>query len=170
MRPDHEVDGVLVKDTALDHGASPTPTLFSGLEKKCVLAGQIGLTFAQNFGDPEQRRGVHVVATCVHHAFIHRSVGQSTLFEDGKSVDVRANHHALARETTLENRDRAGVGRASCEFPSQSVESVANDLRGAVLFEGEFGMGVQVMANSHHGIIGLVKEPCEFIMETSRHE
>jgi hypothetical protein len=31
-------------------------------------------------------------------------------------------------------------------------------------------MGVQVMANSHHGIIGLVKEPCEFIMETSRHE
>jgi hypothetical protein len=54
-------------------------------------------------------------------------------------------------------------------LPTEGDQSVANDPRGAMLFEGKLGMGVKVVSDIHHGVVGLVEKPGKVIDEGADH-
>ena len=99
-----------------------------------------------------------VMAARVHDAVVYRGEGDLVFFGHRKSVDVRANHDSSPGLRATKDRDGTGLRRTRRELPAEFDEPVTHDLGRAAFLEGEFGMGVEVVSNLHHGRVNVVEQ------------
>lgn len=113
---------------------------------------------------------MHVVAAGVHDTIVHRGEGEFPFFAHGKAIDVSAHHDPFSWPRTLQHRDCSRFSRTRGEIPIQDRETISDYLRRAVLFKGEFRMGVQIMADLDHWCVDVIEEGGKFVSERSGHD
>ena len=120
--------------------------LLAGLEQSEERTPEVGLR-GELFQDPEQHRGVHVVAAGVHHALVLRPPCAVVPLGDGQGVGVGAQDDgtpvACGRLAALDAGQYAG-GCDPAVLDAQLRELLLDERRRAVLPERELGMRMQV--------------------------
>ena len=91
------------------------------------------------------------VAAGVHDARVLGGEGDATFFLHRERVYVRPHHDPLARLRTNEPGDRTTRRWTRAEFESEIEESSGDDVGRAVLLEGKFRLGVEVVAKLDGG-------------------
>ena len=86
------------------------------------------------------------MAAGVHAAFIARLVLEAVHLVHRQAIHVRAQRDAAAAAGLLaaDDADHAGLGDAAMHLDAPGGQLVGDQARGAVLFEGELGVRVDV--------------------------
>ncbi len=126
-----------------DHGLGAALALLRGLEEHPHVPGQ--LATSEDSGRRRPHGRVPVVAARVHDPGVLRSVGRRALLRDGKRVEVHPQEHGAARAAGG-GREHAGSSHSHPDLEAAPGQELGDPSRGAVLREGELGMGVEVAA------------------------
>src|SRR5919197_3828199 len=94
----------------------------------------------------EQHRGVAVVATGVHRAWVLRREVDAALLRDRERVDVRAQRDGRTRAAGGQAGEHAVLGRALDLQAIEALERPGDERGGLALLEARLGMAVQVPA------------------------
>jgi hypothetical protein len=97
-------------------------------------------------GRGQQHGGVAVVAAGVHAAVVLRAVREVVLLLQRQRVQVGAQADGALAVAAAQHADDAGAGDAGVHLEAPFAQLVGHDLRGAVLLEAEFRVGMDVAA------------------------
>jgi hypothetical protein len=98
----------------------------------------------QVLGCGEQHRGVAVVAACMHLAGMLAGMRERVVLGDRQRVDVRAQADGAVAGAVLDDADDARGPQAAVDRDAPVGELPGDEVRGALLLEAQFGMGVDV--------------------------
>ena len=141
-RPDREA----VKQTVFDHRFGASKTFFSRLENQHRCAVEL-TRLGQITRGAHQHGGVAVVPTAVHHSGAGGFPGKVILLGDGQRIHVspQSHHLATAAAFAVDQRHHTGLADAGVDLVDTThLERLHHALRGVVLFEPDFRMGVQI--------------------------
>ncbi|MCY1232900.1 hypothetical protein D9M72_454160 [compost metagenome] len=88
-----------------------------------------------------------VVAAGVHLAGDGAGVGQAGLLLDRQRIHVGADAECLAAVTLAQGADQASRAQAAMHGVAPRRQLLGDQVAGAALLEGEFGMGVDLVAD-----------------------
>ncbi len=136
-----------IKDPVLAHQLASGATFLGRLKDEAHAPWQRRLLgdSCQNARGAEQDRGVSVVPAGVHLAVRPGGPGDTGQFVDRQGVHIRSERDRGALGAREMTEDSGATGQITDVLDARILQSGTNDLRGANLLEGKFGMGVQVM-------------------------
>ena len=153
----HAEDGFgreFLKEAVGNHGGRAAAAFFGGLEDEVDGAVEVAVG-GQVLGGGQQGGGVAVVAAAVHLAGHAAGVGEGVGLGHGQRVHVGAQGDGAAAAAGVapeDDADDAGFAHAAQGGDAPFGEFLHDQLGGAVLFVGGFGVGVQITPQGGHGL------------------
>jgi glutamine amidotransferase-like uncharacterized protein len=124
--------------------------LLRGLEKQADAPRKIVFAGGNQFGRAEQHRHVTVVTAGVHLTIDARAVCVRVFLENRQCIHIGAQHHGAPRLAALDDSDNAGTPNAGMHVEAQMPQTVFYNTGGAVFFEAELGVHMQIAAHRNN--------------------
>ena len=135
-----------VEQPLLDHDPAAAAALFGRLKDQMHGALEVAGR-GEVSGGAEQHRRVPVMAAGVHLAVFGRAVGEIVHLVDRQRVHIGAQPDRRRRIAAPDRADDPGPGEPAMHLAAELGELGRDQVGGALLGEGEFGMGVDVAAD-----------------------
>ena len=116
--------------------------LLRRLEQKLHGALKLRPLLPQKLRRAQKHGRVAVVAAGVHHARVNTLKLHAAVLLDGKSVDIRPEHHGAPRRSALDGGDAARIVVKGLHRDPQLLKTPHQIGRGLVLLKGELGVTV----------------------------
>ncbi|MDT4836594.1 hypothetical protein FQZ97_703010 [compost metagenome] len=128
-----------------EHGLGAALAFLGGLEDQVERALEVarGRQVARR---AQQHGGMAVVAAGVHASGVATAVGQAGVFEYGQGIHVGAQAQGAAGAAIAQHADHAGVADAGVHLIAPFTQQARHQGGGALFFETQFGVGVDVLA------------------------
>ncbi|MNQ80524.1 hypothetical protein D3C85_955090 [compost metagenome] len=94
----------------------------------------------------QQHRGMTVMAAGVHAPGVAAAVGQAGGFDDGQGIHVGAQAQGAVGAAVAQHADHTGAADAGMHLEAPFHQQACHQGGGALFFEAEFGVGVDVLA------------------------
>ena len=145
------------------HRLGTTLPLFCRLEyqRQCAVELPGG---GQVAGGTEQHGGMPIVAAGVHAALVLAAVGGTGGLMNGQRVHVGTQAEAAPATATAQHAHHAGLANAGVHFVAPLFQEAGDQRRGAVFFEAQFRVGVNIMADRVQVAGHLVKPGQDVLM------
>ena len=142
----HRIARKFVEQPFFDHHPAAAPALFGRLEDQMHGALEIPGR-GEVSGGAEQHRRVAVMTAGVHLAVMGRAVGEIVHLLDRQRVHIGAQPDRGRGVAAPDRADDPGSGEPAIDLAAVFGELCRDQVRGALLGEGELGMGVDVAAD-----------------------
>ncbi|MDT4798574.1 hypothetical protein FQZ97_312070 [compost metagenome] len=94
----------------------------------------------------QQHGGMAIVAAGVHAPGVATAVGDARGFDDGQGIHVGAQAQGAAGIAIAQHADHAGAADTAVDFIAPFIQQTGHQGGGALFFETEFRVGVDVLA------------------------
>ena len=94
-----------------------------------------------------------VVAAGMHFAVDPTSVSKLVQFQQVERVEIRAQADLALRRPRLENADNTRLGQPLMHFETEFAQLLGDNLGCALLFEGGFRVGVDIVPPGNHILV-----------------
>ena len=138
------LDAEPLEHAVLDHRFRPAFAFFGGLEQEADGTGDVGAPPGDDARGAEQHRDVTVVAAGVHVHRRARAIRDVVLLVERQCVHVGPQHDRLPGPRSAQHADDAGLADPGMHLVPQRQQPIGDERRGAIFFETELGMLVQV--------------------------
>ncbi len=148
MQRKHAFGRKALEETIVDHRLGAGVAFLAGLEDQVSDAVEVA-RLVQIAGGRQQHRRVAVVAAAVHASIVPGAVGEVVFFLHRQRVHVGAKSDPAAAVVAAARNDRddTGAAHACVVLDCPGGKLIADEPRGAMLFETQLGMRVQVAAD-----------------------
>ncbi|MNT32129.1 hypothetical protein D3C72_1679920 [compost metagenome] len=146
MQAEHRIAREAVEQTVVDHFAGAAAAFLGRLEDQ-VHGAVEGLVLRQMARRAEQHRGVAVVAAGVHLAGVLRAVIKGVRFLQRQRVHVGAQADGARAVAVADHAHQAGGAQAAMHFDAPGFQIPRDYVGGALFFEAEFRVGVDIAAD-----------------------
>ncbi len=137
------VTGKAVEEAVLDHLARAGAAFLAGLEDQVQGAVEVRMP-RQVLGSGEQHGGMAVMAACMHLARMPRPMGEGVVLLQRQRVHVGAQPDRTLAGAAAQRADEAGAADAGGHLVAPFRKLFRHHLRGPMLLEAQFRMGVNV--------------------------
>ena len=146
VHAEHRLHREALEEAVGDHRRRAALALLGGLEDQVDRAVEVAPR-GERLGRAEQHGGVAVVAAGVHAAVHGRFVRELVALGDRQRVHVGAQADRAQAAAAAHHADHAGAADAAVGLDAERLKVARDQLGGAVLLEGELGVGVDVAAD-----------------------
>jgi hypothetical protein len=145
----HAEDGIAgetLEQPVLQHFQCAADAFLGRLEDEVDGAVEVA-GFRQVFGGTQQHGRVAVVAAGVHAAGVLAGMGQSGCLQDRQRVHVGTQADRVLAVAIAQHADHTGFADAAMDLDAPFFQLARDHVRGAVFFQPELRVGVDVAAN-----------------------
>ena len=145
VQAEHHVHREALEQPLLDHDPPAAFMLLRRLENEIHGAVEVAQP-AQRLGRAEKHCRMAVVAAGVHPAVVRRMVRKGIQFLQGQGVHVGAQADRAPAAAAGKLGHHTGAGYPAMDLEAESLEIIGDLLRGSLLVEGQFRMGMDIAA------------------------
>ena len=142
-----EIAGETLEQAVLQHLQRTANAFLGRLEDEVDGAVEVA-GLRQVLRRAEQHGGVAVMAAGMHAAGVLAGVRQAGRLQDRQRVHIGAQSDRGLAVAVAQHANDAGLADAAMHLDAPFLQLARDEIRGAVFLQPEFGMGVDVSANS----------------------
>jgi len=132
-----------LEQAIVDHLARATATLLGRLEDQVDGAVEVAMT-GQVLGGGQQHGRVAIVAAGMHPAAVHAGVSKRVPLRHRQRVNVRTQADRTSAAAAFDDAHDPGLAQPPMHRNAPSGQCVGDQIRGALLLETQFGVGMYV--------------------------